>query len=120
MKACLLKLYKQQSKTFSQLGSRFSLTYLLYFLLPVFMPKDKDTRKPKGFSFCQYKRKEDAEDAIKGMNGRVSWLDSFRHLLRLIELYMYVLKTSVLFVVWTIVLELHCVMCRENVGRLYV
>ena len=36
------------------------------------MPKDRDTRKPKGFSFCQYKRKEDAEDAIKGMNGRVS------------------------------------------------
>ena len=36
------------------------------------MPKDRDTRKPKGFAFCQYKRKEDAEDAIKGMNGRVS------------------------------------------------
>ena len=40
----------------------------------VFMPKERDTRKPKGFTFCQYKRKEDAEDAIKGMNGRVSTL----------------------------------------------
>ena len=36
------------------------------------MPKERDTRKPKGFTFCQYKRKEDATDAIKGMNGRVS------------------------------------------------
>ena len=44
----------------------------IHILVAVFMPKERDTRKPKGFTFCQYKRKEDATDAIKGMNGRVS------------------------------------------------
>lgn len=39
--------------------------------LIVFSPKDKDTRKPRGFTFCQYKRKEDAEEAVKGMDKRV-------------------------------------------------
>ena len=48
------------------------------------MPKERDTRKPKGFSFCQYKRKEDAEDAIKGMNGRVSVKTFYRELRQLV------------------------------------
>ena len=38
----------------------------------VFSPKDRDTKKPRGFTFCQYRRVEDAEDAVKGMHGRVS------------------------------------------------
>ena len=37
----------------------------------MFSPKDKVTRKPRGFTFCQYRRKEDAEDAVKGMDKRV-------------------------------------------------
>ena len=41
----------------------------------VFSPKDKETRKPRGFTFCQYRRKEDAEDAVKGMDKRVGSLD---------------------------------------------
>ncbi len=39
--------------------------------IAVFSPKDKESRKPRGFTFCQYKKKEDAEDAVKGMNNRV-------------------------------------------------
>lgn len=40
----------------------------------VFSPKDKETRQPRGFTFCQYRRKEDAEDAVKGMDKRVNYL----------------------------------------------
>ena len=49
----------------------FAINFITH-TVAVFMPKERDTRKPKGFTFCQYKRKEDATDAIKGMNGRVS------------------------------------------------
>jgi hypothetical protein len=37
----------------------------------VFSPKDRESRKPRGFTFCQYRRKEDAADAVKGMDKRV-------------------------------------------------
>ena len=40
----------------------------------VFSPKDRETRKPRGFTFCQYRRKEDAADAVKGMDKRVGSL----------------------------------------------
>ena len=40
----------------------------------MFLPKYKDTQKPRGFTFCQYRRKEDAADAVKGMDGRVGAL----------------------------------------------
>lgn len=42
-------------------------------LLLVFSPKDKETRKPRGFTFCQYRRREDANEAVKGMDKRVCW-----------------------------------------------
>lgn len=44
---------------------------ILCLLYEVFSPKDKETRKPRGFTFCQYRRREDAEDAVKGMDKRV-------------------------------------------------
>ena len=37
----------------------------------MFTPKNRETDKPRGFSFIRYRRVEDAEDAIRGMNGRV-------------------------------------------------
>ena len=37
----------------------------------MFTPKNKETDKPRGFTFIRYRRVEDAEDAIRGMNGRV-------------------------------------------------
>ena len=40
----------------------------------MFSPKDRETRKPRGFTFCQYRRKEDAADAVKGMDKRVGFL----------------------------------------------
>jgi len=44
---------------------------ILCFLV-VFSPKTKDDlKKPRGFTFCQYRRKEDAASAIAGMDGRV-------------------------------------------------
>lgn len=46
----------------------------------MFSPKDRETRKPRGFTFCQYRRKEDAADAVKGMDKRVGSLDrDFSH-----------------------------------------
>lgn len=44
----------------------------LYHLLIVFSPVHRDTKKPRGFTFCQYRRAEDAADAVRGMSGRVS------------------------------------------------
>ena len=41
----------------------------------VFSPKDRETRKARGFTFCQYRRKEDAAEAVKGMDKRVWVLD---------------------------------------------
>ena len=41
-------------------------------LLTVFSPVHRDTKKPRGFTFCQYRREEDAADAVRGMSGRVS------------------------------------------------
>ena len=38
---------------------------------PVFSPPDKLTKKPRGFTFVQYRRAEDASDAVRGMDGRV-------------------------------------------------
>ena len=40
--------------------------------MPVFSPVHRDTKKPRGFTFCQYRREEDAADAVRGMSGRVS------------------------------------------------
>ena len=37
----------------------------------VFSPKHRETRKPRGFTFCQYRRREDAAEAVKGMDKRV-------------------------------------------------
>ncbi len=37
----------------------------------MFSPRDKETHLPRGFTFCQYRRREDAEDAVKGMDKRV-------------------------------------------------
>ena len=34
-------------------------------------PKNRENDKPKGFSFIRYRRVGDAEDAVRGMNGRV-------------------------------------------------
>jgi RNA recognition motif-containing protein len=34
-----------------------------------FMPQFKDTRKPRGFFFVQYRKEEDAHDSIKSLNG---------------------------------------------------
>ncbi len=48
----------------------------------MFSPKDKETRKPRGFTFCQYRRKEDADDAVKGMDKRVGSLDCMNVVLR--------------------------------------
>ena len=42
-----------------------------FYVCKVFSPKDRETREPRGFTFCQYRRREDAEDAVKGMNKRV-------------------------------------------------
>ena len=84
------------------------------------MPKERDTRKPKGFTFCQYKRKEDAEDAIKGMNGRVSTVVSFvvnLCVVCIIIVLYYVLGVEMMYVVslaWEIfnhVWERSCVFC---------
>ena len=44
---------------------------LLRVLLSVFTPKNRENDKPRGFSFIRYRRVEDAEDAIRGMSGRV-------------------------------------------------
>ena len=41
------------------------------FFSSVFTPKNRENDKPRGFSFLRYRRVEDAEDAIRGMNGRV-------------------------------------------------
>ena len=43
-----------------------------YHLFIVFSPVHRDTKKPRGFTFCQYRRAEDAADAVRGMSGRVS------------------------------------------------
>lgn len=40
----------------------------------MFSPKDRETKKPRGFTFCQYRRKEDAAEAVKGMDKRVGYL----------------------------------------------
>ena len=37
----------------------------------VFTPTDRMTKKSRGFTFIRYRRQEDADDAIRGMNGRV-------------------------------------------------
>ena len=37
----------------------------------VFTPTDRVTKKSRGFTFIRYRRQEDADDAIRGMNGRV-------------------------------------------------
>lgn len=37
----------------------------------VYTPKDRNTDKPRGFTFICYRRVENAEEAIRGMNGRV-------------------------------------------------
>lgn len=47
-------------------------TLSIIFLMPVFSPVHRDTKKPRGFTFCQYRREEDAADAVRGMSGRVS------------------------------------------------
>ena len=44
----------------------------IIFWAPVFSPPDRVTRKPRGFTFIQFRRPEDAEDAVRGMDGRVS------------------------------------------------
>lgn len=43
----------------------------IYFPPPVFTPTDKVTQKPRNFTFIRYRRPEDADDAVRGMNGRV-------------------------------------------------
>ena len=45
---------------------------MFIFLMPVFSPVHRDTKKPRGFTFCQYRREEDVADAVRGMSGRVS------------------------------------------------
>jgi RNA recognition motif-containing protein len=37
----------------------------------VFTPKERDSDKPRNFSFICYRKIENAEEAIRGMNGRV-------------------------------------------------
>ena len=73
------------------------------------MPKDRDTRKPKGFTFCQYKRKEDAEDAIKGMNGRVSMKSLYY------ELCQFVLRSRVWLLYYSVT---KCIYLCENVSNI--
>lgn len=51
-----------------------SVLYQVCSLSVVFSPKDRETRKPRGFTFCQYRRREDACEAVKGMDKRVWWL----------------------------------------------
>lgn len=34
------------------------------------MPKDRDTRESKGFGFLTFLSPDDAEDALKGMDGK--------------------------------------------------
>lgn len=48
--------------------------FFLVLFCAVFSPKDRETRKPRGFTFCQYRRKEDADEAVKGMHKRVGSL----------------------------------------------
>lgn len=43
---------------------------------PVFSPPDKITKKPRGFTFVQYRRVEDATDAVRAMDGRVNMTHS--------------------------------------------
>ena len=37
----------------------------------VFLPRDRDTRKPKGFGFVTFDVRADAEDAVKAQDGYV-------------------------------------------------
>lgn len=49
--------------------------YVLIFWPPhthtVYTPKDRETDKLRSFTFIKYRRPENAEEAIRGMNGRV-------------------------------------------------
>ena len=46
-------------------------TFRFYLFVAVFSPKDRESRRPRGFTFCQYRKKEEAEAAVKAMDGRV-------------------------------------------------
>ena len=54
----------------------FSVIFSFHFfcfvsLIPVFTLKNRENDKPRRFSFIRYRKVEDTEDTIKGMNGRV-------------------------------------------------
>lgn len=58
-------------KTVSLLCCCIELPTIPVCMCKVFSPKDRETRKARGFTFCQYRRKEDAAEAVKGMDKRV-------------------------------------------------
>lgn len=51
----------------------FCVKTLLFNVL-VFSPPDRETRKPRGFTFVKFCNPEDAESAIKAMDGTVGFV----------------------------------------------
>ena len=43
---------------------------IIFLYIIVVVPKDRETRESKGFGFLTFVSPEDAEDALKGMDGK--------------------------------------------------